>query len=362
MPRATETSGRPKRRGEAKAHFSSPTQQLFPNLASILNSAKRIAQSSQQALKQSPESIQQSIVQSTSNSSRKSHAHDRVLPLPTTKTILDETSTTLTNDPEDEPEIPEAYLAQAPVEFAIYAPSQAPANQAFDIRINICIYDEDLVEEIEASGVPTFKSLVLYLRKGDLLRLELEEGDIEFDAPRQEIAWNGRDMTVVFVARLPGNARPRDLFGTTLKVSLFELPLGIISFSVVCNKQLEYHPESLKQTWSKKKIRERAVQAKLEGKGFGALRYKTVFISHVTADTDEISYIVDFLKYCGIEVVFAQQDFYSGVSDWKDLARLHLMNKCDSMLLCWSANARQRCKRRRQNPSVRQPSRSVAPE
>ena len=196
----------------------------------------------------------------------------------------------------------------APVEFSIYAPSKVPADQPFDIRIDISVYDAELSEEIKDAGWPTFESLVLDLHEGDMIRLELHEGEIELDASEQSVTWRGRDMTVVFVGRIPTSARKKQEFTTTLVVFLYELPLGFINFTITCDATVEYDGRK-KQYWEKEKIRKFATRAKLEGKGFGALRYKRIFIAHVSEDSEEVSYIVDFLRYAGIVVVFAQHDF-----------------------------------------------------
>jgi hypothetical protein len=227
----------------------------------------------------------------------------------------------------------------APVEFSIFAPTSAPPDHPFDVRINIAIYDPDLIEEIQLSGVKTVDSLLLDLRQSDELRLDLQDGEIELDTPSQTIVWNRRDITIVFVGRLPVRAKQEEQFTTTLVVSMLGLTLGLINFSVLCRSSVEYRASGARQFWSKKAIRQRAITAELEGKGFGALRFKRAFVSHVTEDVNEVSYIVDFLRYCGVVPVFSPTDFFAGVADWRTLAREHLMHTCDTMVLCWSESA-----------------------
>jgi hypothetical protein len=238
----------------------------------------------------------------------------------------------------------------APVEFSIYAPTSAPPDIPFDIRINISVYDDSFAATIAAAGYKTFETLVLSLRKGDPLRLELQPDGIELDAPEQTIVWNGRDMTAVFVGRLPSHARPSQSFTSSLKVYLYEIPLGLIYFSITCDEQIKLEIRGAKQIWHKQQMQEFAKRLRNEGKGFGALRYRRVFICHVSSDTEAVSYIKDFLLYSGIEAVYAPTDFYVGPRSWRDMAQDHIMHTCNAMLLCWSDAARRDYEEREDSP------------
>ena len=228
----------------------------------------------------------------------------------------------------------------APVEFSIYAPVKAPPDFPIDIRINISIYDDEFAEVIKTAGYKTFETLVLDLRRGDVIRLELQPQGIELDAPEQTVVWNGRDITVVFVGRLPASARTNHSFTTSLMVYMWEIPLGSVSFSITCDERAIPEATETKQIWSRQQIQDLARRLKNEGKGFGAFRYKRIFISHDSSDSEEVSYINDVLFYSGIKTVYAPTSFYGGPQSWKEIARDEIMHSCHAMLLCWSEAAR----------------------
>jgi hypothetical protein len=234
--------------------------------------------------------------------------------------------------------VPSATELPDPVEFSIYAPLKAPSGVPFDIRIVISMYDEFEKEEIKAAGYKTFETLVVDFRRGDLIRVQVE-GGLEIDAPEQSLRWGQRETTLVFVGRLPNRARLGQVFTTTLHVFLDDIALGQINFEVACDSKVMSSKDSRRHSWSEVQIRDHAMRTQLRGQGFGALRYRRVFVSHVKADIEPITYLFDALHYAGIEAVVAVRDFYIGTPHWEYLVQENFNHTCDAMLLCWSENA-----------------------
>jgi hypothetical protein len=234
-----------------------------------------------------------------------------------------------------------------PVEICAITPAAAIAGRPFQIEVRLSLYDpywKNDVKALSEKGASVYKTLVIAARSGALITLDMSEkpNDLEFDSCRQDMIWprDGRELVAVFHARIPLGKIGKTHFHAKLIVSVDHIEIGKLELAIPQSAIETKGTGRFAEKLSADQITNTAGKALVRiGNGHAALRYKTVFISHVSEDEPQVANFADPFQLAGIETYYSPTDSGPGVQHWTENAELQLRYRCDSMLVCWSQNA-----------------------